>query len=36
MNKDLEQLGLKYNEAIASINGQPFTGKASKNELDRV
>ena len=35
-NKDLEQLTLKYNEAIASINGQPFTGKASKNELDKI
>ena len=36
MNKDLEQLTLKYNESIASLNGQTFAGKASKTELDKI
>ena len=36
INKDLEQLVLKYNEAIASLNGQPFTGKATSSDLDKL
>ena len=36
INKDLEQLSLKYNESIASLNGQTFSGKASSSELDKL
>ena len=36
LNEDIKTLTLKYNEAISSINGQPFTGKATSNELDKV
>ena len=35
LNEDIKTLTLKYNEAISSINGQPFTGKATSNELDK-
>ena len=36
MNKDLEQITLKYNESVAAMNGQTFAGKASKTELDKI
>ena len=36
LNKDVELLRTKYNESIAAMNGQPFIGKASKNELDKL